>query len=114
MDLGRPVVTEDVPQRRGGIRYSVYQPLNPKSIVIKVGGEYKDEALIAGQIGTISKDADSLSLMKAFGKEIRKAFKKAGPYWIGPGAERALHSGLRLTASLQSPKETDLQVSELS
>lgn len=115
-DQGLPVASRAVPQRRGGTLYAIDQRLNPKSIVIKVGGEYKDEALIAGQIGTVSKDPDSLSLMKAFGKEIRKTFKKekAGPYWLSPGAERALQSGLRLTASLQAPKETDLKVSELA
>ena len=97
-----------IPQRRGGVKYAIDQLKNPKSVVISAGGEYREEALIAGQIGTVSSDKDSLALLDVFAYELRKRFIKIQAYWVGKCAARALESGLRLTANITAPKEADL------
>ena len=110
MDLGSPVVVRDVPQRKGGIRYSVGPGENPKSVTLCVGGEYRDEALIAGQMGTVSTDPDAVALFQLFGNEIRRTFKKVRSYWLGEKALHALASGMRLTPSVKAPSEFDLKL----
>jgi len=103
------VKIRDVPQRHSGIKYFVDQELNKKSIVVKVGGEHKGSAIIAGQIGTVSDDSDSISLFKLISKEVHKHFKKIKTYYVGENAEKALDDGLRLTASIRSPMDYDLK-----
>jgi hypothetical protein len=99
---------EKVKRNDGTIVYPVHQGNNEKSICLRFGGIYKKEAMIAGRVATISKDPNSLSLLKLFSAEIRKRFKKVKSFYIGNEAEKLLDKGYRLTTSVQSPKEYDL------
>ncbi len=110
---GVPVQVETVPQRRGGIKYAIDQSNNPRSVSIKTGGEYRDEALIAGQIGTVSQDRNSMSLLRLFGKLVRRRFERVRGYYLSEGAARALDSGLRLTACITAPTTCDLKRKEM-
>ena len=109
MVAGRPVVARTIPQRRGGALYSFGPEKNPASIVMKVGGEFGGQAIIAGQLGTRSDDPESLDLIKLFGKAIRRRFKKVRSFWVGEGAYQALIAGFRLNGSISAPPETDLR-----
>lgn len=112
LDLGTPINVRPVPQRRGGTKYAIDQLENPQSIAIAAGGEYGDKALISGQIGTTSRDKKSLSLMRLFGKLVLREMKNIKNYYLGKEAAHALASGVRLTASINSPKKLDLQINE--
>lgn len=57
---------------KGGIRYAIYQDNNPKSVIFKPSGIFKDNILVAGSIGTISTDPFSLNLFNKFSKTIKK------------------------------------------
>ncbi len=102
-----PVNVRPAPQRRGGVKYIIDEIENPKSVLIRTGGEYRDEALIAGEI--ISSDQGALALVRLFWKLIRRDFEKVRSYYLSKGAVRALDSGLRLTACITAPTTCDLK-----
>jgi hypothetical protein len=51
-DRDARVEVEAIPQRRGGIRYSIDPGLNPESVVIWPGGVFEQSCVIDGKIGT--------------------------------------------------------------
>src|SRR5262245_35097947 len=65
------VEARGVPQRRGGTLFSFDQLLNPRSVVLRPGGVFQNECIIAVQIGTASSAKESEDLLKLFAKEIR-------------------------------------------
>lgn len=103
-----PIVARSVPQRRGGVRYAVDQVSNPATIVIRPGGSFSDQCLIASQVGTLSDDPVSLDLYRAFSSVIRRHFSKIGSYFVGPQAADLLDQGWRLTSNVKSPPIYDL------
>lgn len=109
LDSSESVNVKRITQRRGGVKYKVGQAENPRSVTLKVGGEYKNEALIAGQIGTVTNDKGSISLLQLFEQELRKNFEIIKNNYIGKGAARALDSGARLTANVRTPTQFDLR-----
>lgn len=103
------VEVQTVPQRRGGILYFIDQERNPRSIVLRPGGLFQNECIIAGQVGTASTDEESEDLLKLFSKAIRKKFVKINSYYVGQEANHLLDSGMRLTTGVRSPVEYDLR-----
>ena len=99
----------EVPQRRGGVKYAVDQRKNPKSIALNPGGEFDGGAIIEGQVGTVSRDSDSLSLFTLVSKELKREFTIINGMYIGKEAIKAMDSGVRLTANVRSPPEYDLR-----
>src|SRR5215831_3515074 len=83
-DPRHPVRASPIPQRAGGVLYAVDQKDNPHTVVLKPGGMYKEECLIAGQIGTISDSSESIALYGRFAKHIKKAFARVRSNWLGP------------------------------
>ena len=63
-----PLIIEDVPQRAGGIKFSVDQLMNRKSITIKLGGIYEiaENIIVAGRVATVSEEEDSIELFTLF------------------------------------------------
>ena len=102
------LVVRNVPQRAGGIRYAIDQQNNPKSMVVKPSGIFKEGVLVAGMVGTISNDDFSVKLFKDFSSKIRKTFTKLGQFYVGPNAKVKLEKGWRLVTNEQSPREYDL------
>ncbi|RZJ84559.1 MAG: hypothetical protein EOO20_21095 [Chryseobacterium sp.] len=98
-----------VPLRSGGVRYAVYQDTNPKTIVFKPGGVYKEGVLVAGSIGTISTHPTSIHLFSEYSKQIKKAFVRVGSFYVGKSAKEKMDSGWRLVTNDKSPKEYDLK-----
>ena len=101
---------QEYPQRVGGIGYGVDQAGNPQSIVLKLGGIYreKEDILVGGRIGTISESKFSLDIFKLFTSLVRKEFKRIGSFYVGKSAEEKLKAGWRLVTDENSPKEYDL------
>lgn len=82
---------------------------NEESVVVKFGGIFeKEQILIAGQIGTISTNENSLTLFNKIKKEVLNKFTKIKSYNVGPEAEKLLSNNWRLTSSSKSPREYDL------
>jgi hypothetical protein len=103
------IEVEDVPQRRGGVKYAIDQQANPKTIVITPGGLFGEGCLIAGQIGTASDDTDSIALYELFHREFKSRFKKVKSYLVGAEARALLDKGWRLTSSIKAPIDYDLR-----
>jgi hypothetical protein len=98
-----------VPQRRGGIKYAVDQAANPKTIGFQPGGTFGEKCLIAGQVGTVSNDPDSLGIFRVFSEEIKSQFTKVKTFYVGKEAGELLDKGWRLTANVKSPALYDLK-----
>ena len=109
VDAKTKVNTEIIQLRRGGVKYAVYQPKNPKSIAFNPGGEFGSDAIVAGDVGTVSRDTDSLALYMLISKQLRKDFVYINGYYVSNDAVEAMDSGIRLTANVRSPCEYDLQ-----
>ena len=109
MDSDRRVNVRRVPQRRSGVLYAIDQEKNPDTVVLNCGGEYRDEALISSEISTIWDGEVSDSLFNLFKKYIRREFQRVQSYYLGPGAVRALDSGVRLTYNMRAPEIYDLR-----
>lgn len=109
VDAKTKVNTERIQLRRGGVKYAVYQSENPKSIALNPGGEFGSDAIIAGDVGTVSRDTDSLSLFTLLSKQLKKDFAYINGWYVSKGALEAMDSGLRLTANVKSPPEYDLR-----
>jgi hypothetical protein len=104
-----PIEVRSVPQRRGGMKYSVDQQTNQKTIVFLPGGVCEPTCLIAGQVGTISEDATSLELFQLFSRTLRREFAKIKSDYVGKEAGELLDKGWRLTANAKSPPLYDLK-----
>jgi hypothetical protein len=108
--VGTIINVEEIPQRKGGMHYSVGdQRLNPRSIRIAPGGMVNPMMLLKGQIDTISDTPESLALHGTFAKVVRKQFTKVQEYWVGPEAIQILDGGGRLAITDKSPPEYDLK-----
>lgn len=109
VEPGVQVALREVPQRWGGVRYFVDQLRNPKSVAISVGGQYGNDVVIAGQIGTCTDDEDSLALFKVLAAELRRQFQRTKSYYVGPHAAKGLNAGARLTPSVRASETCDLR-----
>ncbi len=92
----------------GGTNYAVDQSENHESIILKLGGIYKNEAVIRGSVGTIHNNTESLNLFDVFKKAITKDSKIIKGMYLGKEASEKFKEGHRLTADMRSPKEYDL------
>lgn len=106
---GVPIEVQPVPQRRGGVKYSLDQLANPKTIAFRTGGTFGETCLIAGQVGTASDDSGSLELFKLFSKQIRHRFTKVKSFYVGREAGKLFDNGWRLTANPKAPSLYDLK-----
>jgi hypothetical protein len=104
---GASIVVQDVPQRRGGVRYVIDNRENP-CVVFRPGGMFGRDCLIAGEVGTPRTDQVSLAIWNLFHRHFFREFVKIGLYRVGPEALRLLHSGLRLTPDIEWSRVTDL------
>jgi hypothetical protein len=111
MSAGDNVHVEVVPQRKGGVRYSLTQLGNPTSIAIKPGGIFENGSLVAGSVGTVSEHAESIALYNDFKRSVTRGFDKVRSYLVGPGALRLLRNGIRLvTMGVDESIEYDLKL----
>jgi len=101
-------VVRSVLQRRGGTKYAIDQLENPQTIAIRPGGAFGDSVLIAGTLGTASKDAMSLELYQLFMGVFRPSFQAIKSFRVGRCAARLLDAGARLTQNVRSPVLYDL------
>jgi len=108
-DRESPFTSSAVPQRGGGMKYSVSQLENPRSVSIRCGRRIGEEYLSPGHIGTISSDPASLDLFDLFRRAAAKHFTRVNSYWLGPDAERMLDAGAKLAVSPKTPAEYDLR-----
>jgi len=109
-EAGTDVILRPVTPYEGKDRWAIDQLANPDSTVLRHGGLFGENILLAGEIRTAYKTKVATRLQRAFDTEIRKHFVKIGAYYVGPAAEVLLDSGYRLTAAAeQSPSASDLR-----
>lgn len=82
----------------------------PDSVVFMPGGRWHNDALLYGEVGTVSSSKFASELYRSFVQLIKKRFKKIHAYWVGPEAYMLGRSGIRLTIGGNSPREYDLRL----
>lgn len=85
---------------------------NPETVTFTPGGIWGNKVLIFGRIATVSNSLFSQSFFKIIKKIVRKEYKKAQSYWVGPNARRLYLSGYRLTIAEQTPPKFDLKIDQ--
>lgn len=105
------LVTREVPQKVGGIKYAIDPLENQTSICFQYGGVYKDGILLAGSCGTSFLNDFSLQVFKEFSSKVKRNFKRIGDFYVGKEAEEKLKMGWRLVTNEKSPREYDLALS---
>jgi hypothetical protein len=91
-------------------RFSIDQLLNPDTVTFTPGGMRREDVLLHGRVATASDSMISQGLMKRFHSAIRRSFTRVKAFYVGPNALGLLRSGMRLTISVQSPREFDLAI----
>jgi hypothetical protein len=103
------VVVEEVPQRRGGLKFAVDQLHNPASTVFQPCGLHQDKVLIAGSIATTGATPAALAIHQLMVRTVTKGFRRVQSYWLGPEALALFQAGARLTAAVRRPATYDLR-----
>ena len=111
-DVDVAISVEAIPQKQGGTRYVADQRMNPQTVVLTLGGVFRDIGVIPGEVSTCTTDPDSRRLLELFRKEIKKHFVRIREYWVGPEAEILLDSGYRLTPAVSAPTFCDIKRTE--
>jgi hypothetical protein len=105
----RAFAYSEVQQRKGGIRYSIDQSMNPETVALTVGGLFDANTLLAGDIGTCTNSNESLELMKTYRRIIRSHWMAVCEFWVSPEAEAMLDRGARLTMNARASTMYDLR-----
>jgi hypothetical protein len=108
LDAAAEASIRTVPQRNGSIKYAVDQLDNASSVVLQAGGLVDSDRLVSGSVGTTRTDQVAKELFKLFASLIKERFTPIKSYYVGTEALRLLGAGTRLTPTLKSPKEYDL------
>lgn len=95
---------EPVPQNKGGIKYDISTPLNPKTLCLSPGGLFKNNTVISGELLKYSDEPEAKGMFKIFQREIKRQFKrhKECAYWLGKDATAMHLAGARLTDDVDS------------
>lgn len=95
---GTSVIMRDVPQRKGGNKYSVDSRQCADSVEFSPGGIYtkKSNVLVAGRVATISEGPFATELYKFLSSKIKSEFRKLDDFYVGNEAEAKLKEGWRL------------------
>jgi len=99
----------EIPQRGGGVKYSIDQMKNEESVVIFLGGKYKG-AIVASKIGTISQAEFAKNFMKILSVYFKKNFTNIKGFYVSSRALEEAKKGLRLTTNLNNTIEHDLNI----
>jgi hypothetical protein len=99
------ILTEPVPQNKGGIKYFISTPLNPKTVGFSPGGLFGGgNFIISGELRKYSDEPEAKEMFKSFQREIKRQFKrhKECAYWLGSEAAVMHLAGARLTDDVDS------------
>jgi hypothetical protein len=104
-DPSLEIRVEPVPQNKGGIKYRIYTELNSKTLLLRPGGMFQDNTVIAGELMKYSDEQEAREMFKLFQQEVKRQFKKheTYPYWLGQQAAAMHAAGCRLTNDVKSP-----------
>lgn len=105
-----PLNVEEFRLTKGGVVFFIDQKLNPDTVELTPKGIYtkKQNVIVAGRTGTISKGPFASAIYKLLLSLLKKKFNRIGVFYVGPKAEEKLREGWRLVQSEKSPKEYDL------
>ena len=102
---------EPVPQCKGGIRYYIHTPLNPKTLFLCPGGMYLGNIVISSELLKYSDEPESKEIYRIFQREVQRQFTKhpSNPNWLGREASAIHAAGCRLTDDITSPFSLPLE-----
>jgi hypothetical protein len=92
----------------GKVTYEVRHSNHPSSVLFAPGGWWKSELLIAGEVGTVHTNSNSVALYDLFMKLLLDAFATVKSFKVGPDAFRFLKEGKRLAVDREASPLIDL------
>jgi hypothetical protein len=98
----------EVPQRKGGVRYSVSFGEGATAVAFQPGGIIKT-CLIDGYLGSGEPDENTLHLYDQLRARLFEGFTEISGRLLGPEAMQMLKEGYRLTYSINAPAHCDLR-----
>ena len=103
---------EPVPQNKGGVKYDISTPLNPKTLCLSPGGLFKNNTVIAGELRKYSDEPEAKEMLKIFQRELKRHFKRHKEcfYWLGKEAIAMHLTGIRLTNDVNSTFSLPIQM----
>jgi hypothetical protein len=97
--------------QRGEYRWTLDNGSNEETVILTMGGLWKDGILLEGLMDTLHQTPVAQQLMKWFlGALKQEGFTKVESWWLGKEALEMLRAGKRLTQAAQSPPEFDLRL----
>lgn len=92
------------------LKYSIDLLENKDCILLKLGGLFDTNTIIASKIAIMSESDVSKKIFNLFNKKIQQKFKKIGSFYVGNDVELLMKSGFRLTTNAASSSEYDLRI----
>jgi hypothetical protein len=109
LEAGHALNVRRVHAKSGKTLFAVDQLMNPSSVVLRPGGIYYDQCLIAGELTTVSDTAEALRLHHRFADAIRQSFRRIRSSWVGAEAYQLWENGFRLTHNVRASSAYDLR-----
>jgi hypothetical protein len=106
---GTVVQVKSIPQKAGGMNFSIGQGLNKDTVTLRPGGMYGHDALLYGSIGTVLESDASLNLYDFMVEPFLARFAHVHGLFLGPEAFDLWKSGVRMTASANPPVDFNLE-----
>ncbi|HEY6619968.1 MAG TPA: hypothetical protein VIY68_10510 [Steroidobacteraceae bacterium] len=106
---GTVVQVKSIPQRIGGINFSIGQGLNKDTVTLSPGGMFGQDVLLYGSIGTVSESGTSLDLYDFIVEPYLARFADVHGFFLGPEAFDLWKSGVRLTVSATASADSNLK-----
>jgi hypothetical protein len=107
----KELIIREVPQEKGGIKYAIDQMKNEESIVLSMGGNYENIAVIPSKIATIHSSPFIKDLILHTLNFIRK-YKNTDGFYISPEVLEKAKNGFRLSTDIKTPVEYDLTLKD--
>ena len=93
-----------VQQKNGGVKFAVDQMINKNSVVILLGGLYKNNTVIASKVGSISEVEFSKNILNHITLILKKRYLKKDGFYVGNEALKLANQGGRLTTDYSTAK----------
>jgi hypothetical protein len=108
--LDSEVQPRSVPQRKGGVLWSVDMQGNPESIEVSPGGIYLEspKILVLGRCATLGSTVFSREVYGFLLSQVKHSYRRNGWVYVGPEAASNCRHGWRLVRDSRLPESHDL------
>lgn len=107
VESSEPIELRRIVAKDGQARILVDQLLNPNSIVVNVGGMYRENVFIEGLVSTTGVTPQAKRLFERWRRQLKRVWVKVGPYFLGPNICQLDVANVRFTVDAMNPRGLD-------